>query len=145
MDRHEKTIIALLLAGFVLVLTLSAALLSLRPHARYTLPVHVRVDDYVGINLDTDKLYFGTVYPGGGALRSVGVQTGKDSYVLITAEGQVGAWMTPDQNCFLLEKGGERSVSFSLRTPEETPLGNYTGTVTFTLYRPFVARLLAPP
>ncbi len=116
-------------------------LFQMRPHSRKTIDAEVKVSDHVGFKLDTDKLYFGTITPGGSADRKVNISVPRDSYVVITMGGELKDWLRPKYNGFSLEADTQKAIKFTVHDPEKAEEGNYTGTVTFTFYRPFMKYL----
>jgi hypothetical protein len=93
---------------------------------------HVEVGDYVGFNLDTDKLYFGTVFPGGKAERGIIIQHYKTgpSIVTIRVEGDASRWITPKYPAFVLFNE-TKEVVFTVHPPSDAAYGNYTATIKF--------------
>ena len=104
----------------------------------------VVVDDYVGIKLDDDKLYFGTVPEGNGAKRGLVISSDEDSFVIIKAVGESASWISPSDNFFLLDAGERKNVMFTLQVPDATPDGNYSIPIEVRLYRPAARAVLRP-
>lgn len=101
---------------------------------------HVKVDDYVGVNLDTDKLYFGTISSKSVGSRSLTITSDTKAAVHIKLTGDIGTWMTSDAKNIFIENGS-KNVQFAIRVPENTAHGNYTGEIRLIFYRP-LARYL---
>lgn len=53
----------------------------------------VKIGEYVGINLDTDKLHFGTVTKGGYGERGITINSDEDGYIYVTSQGDIGNWL----------------------------------------------------
>lgn len=87
----------------------------------------VKVGDYVGFNLDKDKLHFGTVTPSGYAFRDVYVTSSEKVKVVAKTFG-VG-FMDYDKNYFILEPGKKELVRITARVPQNTRFGIYNGFV----------------
>lgn len=91
------------------------------------------VDDYLGINADSDALHFGTVPPGNTGKRFISLKNDNTFPVRITItfKGDAGkyAWAEPE---LLLSEGEARNITISVYVPEDLPYGNYTGTAYFT-------------
>lgn len=132
----KKALFISVLVATVLVLLLLIVLTIITPFATLDVEAHVKVDDYVGINLDRDKLYFGTVSPGNTGRRDFQLTTQKDAFIVIKTTGPLADWMTPDKNAFPLAEGEHVDVLFTMRIPDETAFGNYTSSVTVLFYRP---------
>ena len=138
--RTRTTIIIVAATLFLIALFLFYQ--AATPFHTVTLETDVKVAQGVGINLDTDKLYFGAMMPGASGERSITLSSDKDAYVVIVKQGIMADWLYPEENGFLLRGGTNRSVGFVINPPSGTPYGNYTSTVTFRFYKPFMASLL---
>lgn len=102
-----------------------------------TLDMQVKADNYVGFRLDTDKLYFGTTIPGNDAVRGISVFHNYNYLikVKIYTAGYISKWVTIDNSSFTLLPNETRKVMFTVHVPEDTPHGNYTGTVKLVFTR----------
>jgi hypothetical protein len=101
-----------------------------------TVEAHVEVNDYVGFNLDTDKLYFGTVFPGGASERAIYVSYYKKepAYVTVSVTGPIADWIEPKPDRFLIYNE-TREVMFRITPPKDAVLGNHTSTIRFFFKR----------
>lgn len=134
----------LLILCVVLFLSLLGLLWTswvLTPLSSSAVPVEVEVGDEVGIKLDADKLYFGTVPDGNVARRPVEVVVSEDSFVVLQPRGNISSWLYPARRRFLLEGGGNASVDVRLHVPRGASDGVHTGELGLVVYRPG-ARLL---
>ena len=102
-----------------------------------TIDMHVKVEDYVGFNLDTDKLYFGTVMPGGSAKRSISIfhNYTYPVKVKIFIQGYISNWVKADKTEFTVQPNEKLDVPFNVYVPKETPYGNYTGKIKLVFTR----------
>ncbi len=93
---------------------------------------HAEVGDYVGFNLDTDKLYFGTVFPGGTSERAIFVSHYKKepAFVTVSVKGPMADWIEANPNKFLIYNG-TREVMFRVTPPKDAEFGNHTSTIRF--------------
>ncbi len=86
----------------------------------------LNVTDYVGMNLDTDKLHFGGVRPGGSSSRSLNISSEFEGFVYLTSDID---WL------FVSEQGGfvgpdnPLKVDFSMVVPSGSDLGDYEGEI----------------
>lgn len=101
--------------------------------AEETIDYEFKVTNYVGFNLDTDKLYLGSGGPGSTLRRAMKISYTEDSIVEISARGP-GEIIISDNN-FFLEKDTGKDIEFSLVVPQ-IDLGNYTGEIKLTFYKP---------
>ncbi len=133
MDRSLVFIIAF---GLFLIFLISLGMSVFTPNYSRSVTAHVKVDDYVGINLDTDKLYFGTVSPGNIGRRSLKVLSGDDAFVIVAIDGLASDWIVPNNKSFYINSGEKKGVKFEAYVPPNTPYGNYTAKVSFLFYQP---------
>lgn len=124
----------------IVFLVYSVALLLISLVSLYS-PYRVEVMNYdfvikngVGFDLDTDALHFGGSLPGSTLTRSMTLKTDKDSRVLITFEGPGD--LVVDKNDFVLLSNSSEYLTFYLTTPLNITEGNYSGTVTFSFFKP---------
>ena len=122
-------LLALLVAGGVVITT---------PLRTQTIQMHVKVADYVGINLDTDKLYFGTVSPGNKGTRDLDISSSFDTVVRFSAQGDIGAWVSAVPTTLEIDKGETQKAYFVVKVPANATPGNHTGTLTVRFYRPIL-------
>lgn len=83
----------------------------------------------VGINLDTDKLWFGMISPGSSASREIELTNNKD-YELETVlkpSGEIGDYVSFSENPAILKPHELKKVRVMLSLPETIAYGNYTG------------------
>jgi len=88
----------------------------------------VKIDNYIGINVDTDKLYFGTVANGDYGKRALNVVSSEEGYLYVTSQGSLEDYL------FLLNKpekiGAGESVSIDfVVAPKNMSLGEYDSVI----------------
>ena len=83
----------------------------------------------VGFNLNTDKLYFGTVMPGGSGKRAINIfhNYTYPIKVKIFITGYISNWVKADKTEFTVQPNETINVPFTVNVPKGTPYGNYTG------------------
>lgn len=118
-----------LILAVLLIVFLSAYFLF--PRETKSLAVQLKVGDVVGINLDTDAIYFGTIAPNGRGERDIFLNTSYSAFVLITKEGELSRWV--DVPLFVFLKKGKR-VTVSVDVPSDAEVGNYTGKLNLRFY-----------
>ena len=138
---RRNSLLFLIIIGVAVLGVLVTALLAMRPLAVKEVQAQVKVASTVGINLDTDKLYFGTVPQGGSAQRNLQIIAPSDSFVVISVVGEDASLFVPGQHSLFLHRGESRRIAFSSVIPDELPSGNYSGLVRVAFYRPFVGAL----
>ncbi len=128
----------LIVGGITLALILALVyMLYKSPIEVIDYDMHIEVGDNVGFNLDTDKIYFGTVYPGGGAERNITLTNIHDITLTtqITLSGDLKEWVVLSDNNFLLDPSKSKDITVYVTTPENTTYGNYTGKMKVRLLR----------
>ena len=116
---------------------LLCSLWAVTPVMERSIEAHVKVDEYIGFNLDTDRLYFGAVGAGGSANRPAYIHVDDDYFVRIVIDDSVmGGWVTVLENSFFIGENETIGIEFHIDVPEGTPFGNYTADVDTIFYRP---------
>jgi len=133
-----RTLIYLTSASLLTLFIILTILVITTPLYQETLPAHVKVDKYIGINLDTDKVYFGTITPGNTGTRGVTLTSGEERFVIITTSGDAGEWITTTRKTFTITRGEEKAIPFTITIPPDAPNGEYNATIHFTFYRPLL-------
>jgi len=96
----------------------------------------LNIGDYVGFNLDKDKLHFGTIKGSGYAERVVSLTPQRDGYIYITAEGTLSDWLYLDrENSFPVFAGEELSVLIYASPAHGSRQGFYEATINIYLLR----------
>lgn len=83
----------------------------------------------VGVNIDTDALYFGKIRKGGLSTRWIIVDNQDEDPHLIRIRtfGDLSKWVYVSDNNFILANNESRRVTVSCDVPQEAEVGNYTG------------------
>lgn len=99
-----------------------------------TIPMDLKVEDYVGINTDSDALHFGAISPGGVGTRAVVISNNYKEPLRVKVElyGDFISWVSVERD-FVLEKGEAKKVAFTVSVPSDAVYGNYTGKAVFVL------------
>ena len=97
--------------------------------------MHLKVADYMGFNVDTDAMYFGTVGPGSVAERDLEVnnELSVPREVVVQLSGELAPWVKPDEGTFILAPNENRSIKFTASPPEDAEFGEYNGTITLII------------
>lgn len=102
----------------------------------YPADVKVTTDGIIGINIDGDALHFGSIAAGSVSRRLIQIsQVEEDAIVIIYKKGQMSEWLSYPNN-FLIKKGEEKNITFTLALPKNAYAGNYTGEVVVVLRKP---------
>lgn len=93
------------------------------------LKTNVIVGDYVGINVNSDALYFGTVFKGGYSEREFSIDNFecRKCKVVIKADGDTKDWIWVSNRSFTLKEGESIDLKAIVDIPRDAEFGNYTG------------------
>jgi uncharacterized membrane protein len=120
------------------IVCLAAIVIYMTPLNVETKEMHVAVvsERHVGINLDTDKIYFGSLPAGGSAARNITISNeGSKKRFVLSVDGPMQSWVVASQSKFILADGERKTVTLQVSVPENTSLGNYTSNLVITTYR----------
>jgi hypothetical protein len=83
----------------------------------------------IGVNTDTDAIYFGKVRKGGLSTRKIIIDNNdeKPHLIQIKTFGDLSKWVYVSDNNFVLDPSGSKNVSVSCDVPKDAEVGNYTG------------------
>jgi len=91
--------------------------------------LHLEVGDKIGVNLDTDKIYFGKTHPGGMAKRHLNISNnyGFSVRTNINVEGEITDFISVSENNFIIEPHSSKEITYYAETTEDTEKGTYEG------------------
>lgn len=117
--------------GAVLLVVLAWGSVALSSTTMYSTTVLITEERGIGIPPPFQSLDFGDVPQGMSMHRNVILENdGKlDSYVLIFSWGGIRDFLSIDDAFFNLSPGEERTVDFSVRSPQNAPAERYSGRV----------------
>ena len=99
----------------------------------FLMDVSVTDSGVIGFNVDPDGFHFGSMSSGNSASRTLVIhQVEQDSLVTIKTYGEMADWVVYPDN-FIISKGEQREIFISVIIPEDTPQGDYTGTIKVAL------------
>jgi len=125
-----------ILTGVVIVV--GFLLLFLAPYRVIETQAYLTVtQSKVGINLDNDAIWFGSIPLGGSAKRPINISSSKNSRVIIRAEGALSDWMIVSENKFRIVSNEKKEVDIYASVPTDAPLGFYNGKLLIYFYRDF--------
>ncbi len=98
-SKQEKVFLFFLLVAAVLMLVVfvfsvyasSVVTGSIKDYSGINATLNI--GDYVGFNLDRDKIHFGTIRNTGYSERGISLTPQSDGFVHVTAEGSLGDWL----------------------------------------------------
>lgn len=129
MNKKNFTILLVFLAC-IAVFGTTLAYMNIKVEKMADYDMHVHVDDYIGINAQSDKIWFGTVPPGERAKRDLVLRGSEedDLKVKIKAFGELKDWISVEDNHFVLPKGEKMNLTVRVYIPDNATLDkNYTG------------------
>jgi hypothetical protein len=94
-----------------------------------TLNMYFETADIMGVNTDSEALYFGKNYPGGTSLRQINITNDYNYPVVVSikVEGEIAQFITVSDNDFYLEPKERKTIRYYLETRDDTPYQNFTG------------------
>jgi hypothetical protein len=124
MKTHEKVV------GSILLIIFLFAFYVVLDANKYEATVHViSGEGRVGVNPTTERLDFGDLSPGTAAVRRVTIQNGTPipMYVAVFRIGRINELMELDQNFFVMPKGAEEQLEFTVYMPASATDGDTLG------------------
>lgn len=118
-------LVTIVIAGFVY------NIVSVFDMQRYSYHINVSEKGEIGLNIDTDALYFGKIPHGGSGYRYIDIVNShaKPLKILITFSGDGSEWIAPEDNGFVLNPAQNRSIAIIANIPDDAQLGEYAGTM----------------
>ncbi len=96
---------------------------------KYKMDVNITDNEKIGINVDNDAFHFGSLGVRGIVAREFKIhQTEEDVLVRIIKRGEMALWVSNPNN-FIVRKGEEKTIEFTLSVPVGMPVGYYTGEI----------------
>jgi hypothetical protein len=141
--KKEERNLAVLLFSFAFL----AIILTLFAYTYFTykeikeVDMKIKIDNYIGFNLDNKYLEFGTILPGGGSERNMVLSNNhniplfveieiiqkKDlDYLFGNTKSISKEWVIISENNFILEEGQTKSIKFTIQPSGDPGYGNYT-------------------
>ncbi|MCF7872104.1 hypothetical protein K9L97_03655 [Candidatus Woesearchaeota archaeon] len=95
MNKTNKILLgaSIIIILCLLLIIITTSSLSNKIHSTNEIRANMIIGTDVGINLDSDKLYFGTLLPNGRAKRNMHIANAQDKYVYISWSGQKDGWL----------------------------------------------------
>ena len=91
----------------------------------------VNVADYIGFDVNATALKFGTISPGNSGSKKIYLENtySYDVSIEIYVEGEIMKFLEVSDNNFILKKGDQKEVGFTVKIPKEAEYGTYEGKV----------------
>ncbi len=100
--------------------------------------MYLKVGDHIGINADSDALWFGTAQKGRSAnLRRdfrIANEFNTTQQVILTKGGTIAEYVNVSSMEFTLKPGEKKDLKAIIENAGSLDYGNYTGTLTATFY-----------
>jgi len=131
-----KILLAIIItASFIALISSLTFLLVVQDSKR--IEMQLKVDNYLGFNVDTDKLYFGVIPQGNTGTRRVVIENKnyEKSVVRIKLNGDLKDWIIVSENNFALKRGEAKEVKVEVTVPSDAKKGEYTGGMTIFFTR----------
>lgn len=137
MKKNTVTRIAIVfITIFVISLVISLTFLAVIQEVR-TLDIRLAVANRLGFNIDTDKIYFGTIPPENSGQRRVIIENReyRKSVIRLKVYGELKDWVTVSDNNFALKKGESKTVALKVAIPKDAELKDYKSKLIITFTR----------
>lgn len=141
MKIRKKHAILSIIFILIIAIIITFSYIKYETNQKYTqiqkIPMDIKVANYIGFNLDKDAMHFGATFPGGGSKRNLSL-INNDVYnkkVLVEYEGRLKDFVNVSENNFILKPNENKTLEFTVMIPQNTELGNYTGTIILTFKR----------
>ena len=127
--KKLNAILILLILAFSTIGIVSIVYSTMTTIGVRDIEMDVKVGDRIGINIDSDKLWFGMTNPGGSASRKMFVGNEHDFPIEVgfIPLGQLKDYTSISENPVLLRPGENKEISISVQISPDMPYGNYTG------------------
>lgn len=127
--KKINAILIILILAFTTVGIVSIVYNTMTTIGIRDIEMDAKVGDRIGIAVDSDKLIFGMMQPGGAAKREMFVGNEHDFPINIQfiPLGQLKDYTHIPENPVILQPSETRKVSVTVNFPEDMPYGNYTG------------------
>ena len=102
------------------------------------IPIEFSVGDVIGLTIDTDRLHFGRIPAGSGAIRKINITNNKefDVKVNIGYSSEDMNWVNIGDNGFILNPQEEKIIKIMVNVPKWAQNGNYTANLKIMMLRP---------
>ncbi len=136
MGKKVKKTNTILLAITLALIIFTIWTFKVRPVETKKMEVEFSVGPTTGINVNTDKIYFGRIVPGGSSQRTIKVENGYNFpiQIKVSASKEIVQYVYMDKE-YTAEPGTTTKIPVTLKIPPDTPYGNYTGELKFDLIK----------
>lgn len=99
--------------------------------------VRLNVGDRIGVDIDKERISFGTMLQNSVASRKIEATNNEDRLIKISIEqtGSTLQFVSPEENNIILNPNETRELNFLAKVPKDAAFGNYTGKVKITVTR----------
>ena len=126
----RKTFYLIILVCVIILIITFIGIYRARTIDYEEIPITLSVGDYLGFNIDSDALHFGTVMPSGHGYRNMNVHNKKEirCKVFLEADGPITEWITfSPEDTFYLDGDETETIQVNVTVPPGTEFGNYSG------------------
>jgi hypothetical protein len=120
-----------LLVGVVVLLlaSVSFAILNVGPEdeLKFSYPMYLTIGSVVGVNIDTDAVWFGVIAPNGTSSRFLNISSSEKNLVSIKLSGELAEWVTVSDNNFAIDANETKSITVVASAPMDAKYGDYEG------------------
>lgn len=127
--KKINAILIILILAFITIGIVSIIYNTITTIGLRDIEMDAKVGDRIGIAVDSDKLIFGMMLPGGSGKREMFVGNEHDFPINVRfiPLGQLKDYTSISENPVLLQPGENKEIGISVQMPRDMPYGNYTG------------------
>jgi hypothetical protein len=127
--KKINAILVILIIAFTTIGIVSIVYNTMTTLGIRDIEMDAKIGDRIGIAVDSDKLIFGMMMPGGAGKRDmyIGNEHNFPISVQFNPIGQLKEYTTIAENPVILQPGESREISIAVNFPKDMPYGNYTG------------------
>ena len=131
MLHSNRNSVVILAVGIGLGALMGLLLFSFTLKEMREIEVQLQVSSTAGFNVDSDKIYFGSIPPTGHGQRQVILRNthAQKALMRLRIHGEIAPWVKIDPAWVVLKPQDERPSTIHVFVPADAPAGNYSGTV----------------
>ncbi|MDD4878376.1 MAG: hypothetical protein PHO02_05070 [Candidatus Nanoarchaeia archaeon] len=127
--KKINAVLIILILAFTTIGIVSIAYNTMTTIGIRDIEMEARVGDKVGIAVDSEKLFFGMIFPGGSGSKKILISNEQEFPIAVkfVPIGQLKEYTSASENPALLQIGETKEIGITVQMPADMPYGNYTG------------------
>ena len=124
---NKKTIMIGLAVSICVVAIISNTYLVYANQPDTSYDMHLTVANNVGVNADTDAIWFGTIPPEGKGTRQLVFYESGGTRITIKTAGELASWVSVSDNNFVVEGNTSKTIDVYVSVPSYAEHRDYVG------------------